>query len=302
MKQFHRTLSGLLFTALAGISPSAFGQPSPNCADTEANHAFWSEVYASRDDERLVADALARELLPCLGSTDSDLRDTWGYGLYTFWLRNDRLSLQTRNFLLHTLTNNLQSGEVLERSFSALILSELMRADALTPFMSAAERETLLQQTLTALRLESDFRGLDAELGWVHPVAHMADVLWRFALHPALSAQQAELILAAIRRQAGTAMTSYVFNESDRLARVVAIVIRTEVLPDAVLVEWLQGFATRVNGEAWGSAFASVSGMAELHNTKTFIRALSDQLQNVAIPTAIENKLDELSAAMAGLV
>lgn len=303
MKQFHILLPGLILAiTLTGICGQAAAQPSPDCANTAATHTFWNEVYASREDERLVADALARELLPCLASPDSELRDDIGYGLYTYWLRNDRLSLETRNFLLNTLTDNLQTEDPLLRSFSALILSELMRADAITPFMSEQARETLLRQTLTALQQESDYRGLDPQLGWVHPVAHMADVLWRFALHPALSATEARAILAGVRIKASTSDNSYTFNEGDRLARVAAIIIRTEMLPDSELVDWLQHMQTRINGEDWSTAFASVAGMTELHNVKGFVRALSDQLNAADIAPTVATALQELTNTMAGLV
>ena len=183
---------------------------------------------------------------------------------------------------------------MLSRSFSALVLAELMRSDAASPFMSTTEREQLLKAAASALETETDFRGLDEQLGWVHPVAHTADLLWRFALHPATTRAQADLLLTAVRARVAPAGVAYAFNESDRLARVISTLIRRELVEPAVITEWLASFSRPQSGERWSSAFQSVAGMRELHNTKQFLRALSDQLAGEDIDAGIATELNEL--------
>lgn len=295
-------LTGLFCIGTLALPASSSAQPASDCAATTENLAFWQEVYSSREDTRLVADALAHDLLPCLGAANSELRDTYGYGLYTYWLRSDRLSIETRSFLLHALTDNLDAPNSLLRSFSALILSELLRADAMESFIPADTRAVLFEQTRLALAAESDYRGLDAELGWVHPIAHMADVLWRFALHPAFSATEARGILELVRTEAATVETAFHSNEGDRLARVIAVLIRTEVLGEQDIVNWLAGFEQRLDGEAWGTVYASPEGMIELHNTKLMVRALSDQLEGVELPATITTTLQNLARLFVDLV
>ncbi|MEX2131100.1 MAG: hypothetical protein WD772_06400 [Pseudohongiellaceae bacterium] len=88
-------LAGLLgIGTLALLPASSNAQPAADCAATAENLTFWQEVYGSREDTRIVTDALAHELLPCLGAANSELRDTYGYGLYTYCLRSDRLSVE----------------------------------------------------------------------------------------------------------------------------------------------------------------------------------------------------------------
>ena len=245
---------------------------------------------------------MAIELLPCLGSANPTLRDTYGYGLYTHWLRNEALDQGTRQMLFSELLGNLDSEAPLLRSFSALILSELLRADAIESFLSAEDRDDLLRRSSAALAAETDYRGLDARLGWVHPVAHLADVHWRFALHPQLTPEQARQILQAIANKAVIDQASYIFNEGDRLARVVAIVIRTEILHANEISNWLEQFASRPDGGGWGSAFNSPEGMAELHNAKAFFRALHNQLQAIEISQSIRESLNQLLKLFGQLV
>jgi hypothetical protein len=296
------TLPGLILVMLGSLFPiAASAQPDPDCASTQANIAWWQEIYEQRDETRMVTEALARDLLPCLGSANPVLRDTIGYGLYSYWLRNGRLDRDSKGFLQSALQSDLQSNDSLQRSFSALILAELMRADAIDAFMTAADRDALLQRTSDALRAETDYRGLDGELGWVHPVAHLADVLWRFALHPDLDAEQARQIQLAVGSKATPLDASYAFNEGDRLARVISQLMAREVLAEDQWQSWLAQFETRRDGQDWGTAFASPEGMAELHNAKLFIRALADQIDGSSISTSLQQSLAELVAMFTAL-
>lgn len=292
----------LLFALLLGHSATVSAQPDANCASNQANIAWWQEIYQQRDESRMVTQALARDLLPCLASANPVLRDTIGYGLYSYWLRNERLDRDSKAFLRSALQSDLQSNNSLQRSFSALILAELMRADAIDTFMTEAERNALLQRTSDALQVETDYRGLDAELGWVHPVAHLADVLWRFALHPALDAEQARQIQRAVRSKATPLDASYAFNEGDRLARVISQLMAREVLADDQWQAWLAQFQTRRDGQDWGTAFASPEGMAELHNAKLFIRALADQIDGSSVSATLQETVAELVAMFTRLV
>jgi hypothetical protein len=297
------TLSGLILVMLGSLfSPAAIAQPDPDCASDQANITWWQEIHEQRDETRMVTQALARDLLPCLGSANPVLRDTIGYGLYSYWLRNERLDRDSKRFLRSALQSDLQSTETLRRSFSALILAELMRADAIDTFMTATERDALLQSTSDALQAETDYRGLDAELGWVHPVAHLADVLWRFALHPALDAEQARQIQRAVSSKATPVQASYTFNEGDRLARVISQLMAREVLAEYQWQQWLAQFETRRDGQDWGTAFASPEGMAELHNAKLFVRALADQITGSSVSQTLQEAVAELVAMFTALV
>ncbi|NKB33198.1 MAG: DUF2785 domain-containing protein [Pseudomonadales bacterium] len=272
---------------------------------TESALSYWRPIRESITEAEHDANQLATALVSCLGSPNSELRDRIGYELFTYWLRNEQLSQQTKIDLFQQLASNIDqesTANSLLRSFSALILSELLRADNLSTFMSDSERLKLLQQSVLALSNESDYRGLVEDIGWVHPVAHLADVLWRFALHSSLNQQQARLVLEGVRRKAGVTTASYGFNEGDRLARPVSVLIVREILPALAIIEWLNSFNSPAVMDNWYDAFASIEGMNELHNTKLFIRALSDQLQDESINSEIRAMLDELVAVFTAIV
>lgn len=290
----------LLFSETSGAQPVP-----PDCSQTAAALDFWRPVRQAVTSDDYVADQLAPALISCLGSTNSELRDSIGYELFSYWLRNDALSQQSKIDLLEVLSSNIQQSDdtqALNRSFSALVVSELLRADNLSNFIDDADRLRLLQITVNALVAESDYRGLVEDIGWVHPVAHLADVLWRFALHTSLNTEQSRIILESVRNKVGTTTTGYIFNEGDRLARPISTLILQDALDASDIVNWLGLFETPAAGGTWFDAYFSVQGMHELHNTKLFIRALSDQLRMEGIDEGIRKRLDELVASLTAIV
>lgn len=280
-------------------------EASVDCRDTDRALAYWRPIREAAGTTEQPADKLALELVACLGSPDKELRDRIGYELLTYWLRRDKLSDDVRRRLLSDLRTRLGDASpeaALSRSFSALALAEIMRSDSIDPFMRPDERQALLDSAVAAIDRETDFRGLDADIGWVHPVAHMADLLWRFALHPETSQSQARSVLDGVRSKIAPTAAAYSFNESDRLARAVAVLIRRERLPADAFVEWLGQFDMPRSMERWTDAFSTPAGMAELHNTKQFLRALSDQLDGAEVDASVADALDSLVSMFTGLI
>jgi hypothetical protein len=291
--------------AVTWLCAASTAAAAPDCFDTPAALAYWQPIREQAAEFDVRGDELAPELIGCLGSPDPRLRDSIGSELYARWLRKENLSDATRRALLGALGERLSAAApeaVLSRSFSALILAELMRSDAIAPFMDETERQTLLGAAADAIENESDFRGLDADLGWVHPVAHMADLLWRFALHPATTPAQARELLDAVRSKVATDATAYAFNEPDRLARAVSTLIARELLPADEIAEWIDSFASPASMGRWSDAFRTPAGMAELHNTKLFLRALSDQLDGAEVDSAVAETLASLVQGFTQLI
>lgn len=263
-----------------------------DCLDTESALEYWRPVRQQPQTNEVPADELALVLLPCLGSPNPELRDQIAYELIMTWLRSERLTDKTREKLLADLSGMMTSDSVFNRSFAALVLSEIMRSDANRPFMSNEARQKLLDLTVRSLGHEDDYRGLDADVGWIHPVAHLSDLLWRFTLHPATTPEQMLTILDAVRSKIAPDGIFYTYNESDRLARVVSTVIQKNSIESADIAAWINGFEKPRSMEKWSDAFSSAKGMAELHNTKLFVRALSDQLTDIEVDSKILEMLD----------
>ena len=222
---------------LALVGTDVVSAANVDCLASATALDYWRPIHEQARDSNVPADDLALELTACLASPNPELRDRIAYELLTFWLRNEKLNDDTRRSLLGSLSTamtappgTISDNSVLARSFSALILAEIMRSDSNQPFMTAIERQVLLDKAISSLERETDYRGLDANLGWVHPVAHMSDLLWRFALHADTTTAQAASILDGVRSKIAPTATFYGFNESDRLARVITTIISRELV------------------------------------------------------------------------
>lgn len=290
----------LAMTVLAGTARQA-NAAAVDCMNSDAALDYWRPVREQALSSGEVADKLVIELLSCLESPNPELRDQIGFRLFTHWLRGDMLEDPSRRILLAELSAMMAvppaagpDNSVFARAFSALVLAEVMRSDSIRPFMTPAERQSLLDQALRSIGRENDYRGLDANLGWIHAVAHMSDLLWRFALHPETTAEQAESILDGVRSQVAPTAAFYSFGESDRLARVITSLITREMVAADNAATWITAFSTPSSMEKWSDAYASPQGMAELHNTKLFLRALADQLDGADTDPAISEALHSI--------
>jgi Protein of unknown function (DUF2785) len=223
---------------LLSVLPAA----GPGEASEPAIHdkPWWQAVIA--DDFAPPAatsmDALLRELNSYLASPDPELRDDIAYRVLANWLYVQRIVPPERaGELIATWRRNLRHGigergtdSVFRRSFSALMLSVAAALDNQAPYLDAGAFERLLEAALQYLHDERDTRGFDPEKGWMHSVAHTADLLKFLGRSRHLEAQDQAAILAAIAGKLDTLDVVLVHGEDERLARAVLSIVAR---PDA---------------------------------------------------------------------
>jgi hypothetical protein len=158
------------------------------------------------------------------------------------------------------------------RPFAALTLSEIARTDRIEPWMSGAERDSMVQKAVTYLQSVRDYRGFDATHGWRHGVAHGSDWLLQLALNPALQRSQLE------------ATHAYEFGEPARLGRPVLYVAARGLLSEA---EWQTWFSALLAGLGDNSlAYKDAQWLTRRHDLHAFLANLyieSDQSEDPQI-------------------
>lgn len=271
------------------------------CYTFEDPQRYWLAVR----ENAATADAneLAPLLADCLRSSDPVLRDHIAYEVLTYWLRKEELSSPVKRGLVFRLQAWLSVSDAsggfdpaITRAFSALVLSELVRADSVAPFLSEDEVLALVNDAATMFSSERDYRGLVPEIGWIHTIAHGSDLLWRLSAHPSVKREQLQVILDAMADQLTTAEPpAFTFNEPDRMARVISTVAARPEVPEAIVASWLSLISEPAELSSWNDAFNSIAGMVKLHNTKTFLRALRESLAN-GDQLALVSQVDELLA------
>ena len=159
--------------------------------------------------------------------------------------------------------------------FAALVMAEVARTDRIAAWMSADEREMLVQAAAKYLAGIQDYRAFSATEGFRHGVAHGADFALQLALNPAITKPQLDRLLAAIATQvAPKQLVSYTAGEPDRLARPVLFIAQRGLHTDE---EWKAWFAEVMSPKpmaAWDEAFLTELGLAKRHNTRAFLLSL----------------------------
>ncbi|MEU9145989.1 DUF2785 domain-containing protein [Streptomyces sp. NPDC048349] len=178
---------------------------------------------------------LVRGLSRALADPDPLVRDGAAYSVLSTWIADGVIDGPRRLELGDEMAARFLDREVQARTFAPLVLDMLVgKGDFRAEWVTAFERW---------YPHEEDLRGHDAELGWLHAVAHGADLLGSFGCHPEVAPVRM-LELAAARL---TARTAHVWDqlEDDRLAHAVARVLTRCDLSERDATAWLDPVAAR---------------------------------------------------------
>jgi hypothetical protein len=281
---FKIAMIALLMMLGFGLTQVA-GQAEAACPKGAMNKTFFRGIvqnnYAAPTN--FSTDEVTTVLMECLASPDSQLRDTYGFEILSRWIRRGVLKADSLKRMIATLTPNLKMGigergtdSAFRRTFSALILSELIRQDNLTPYLEQKEVKTLLEAGVTYLTNEQDLRGFDKEFGYVHGVAHGADVLFRLASSKQLEKADLTQILEAVRSKVAPAgENSYAFGEDERLARVVIAVLARGMFNVTEWSEYINKIVSPAPFSSWNEIWFDTAGLTKRHNTKLFLLSLN---------------------------
>lgn len=261
--------------ALAQCPPA--GWSAEQLATLKAN-AFVVDSQAQRQE-------LAFGMLPCLSDADPVLRDGIAFEAYTTWLRAGLLDQATRLELLAQLlpaiASEAKDEQGFRQPFSTLVLAELARADRKAPYLSAAQRQELVEASVRYLQSVSDYRGYDPEQGWRHGIAHGSDLLMQLSLNEALDKTQLELIVQAVKKQiAPPGEHFYIYGEPERLARPVLYAAMRGLISSQEWTAWFEQLASPAPMSTWDQAFQSNAGLAKRHNTRAFLLVVYSEIRD----------------------
>jgi hypothetical protein len=242
-KNNSKTLLAMIFLVTGLLSDADHAQATGTVHDKEYWRAIIADDFAPPAEVPIAS--LVNELSGYLSSTDPDLRDGIAYSILTQWLYVKKVvPPDLRRDLIDNWTANLRQGigesdtdSVLKRSFSALMLSVTAALDNEAPYLERQEFDSLLQAALRYLHDEQDTRGFEPTQGWLHSVAHTADLLKFLGRSRHLSVSEQTAVLNAISDKMSRVDHVLVHGEDERLARVVlSIAARPDVDMQALQV------------------------------------------------------------------
>ena len=229
-----------------------FLAPPTTTAKSTHDKDFWRAIAKNegRSPGDLQPHDLAPELVEDLASPDSELRDVLAYDILVLWIYKGALTPDEVRPLMHNLLDGLRvrlgengTDSVFRRSYSALILSVIAARNIDHAFLSPEEYHALLDAALFYLEAEKDVRGFDSQKGWMHSVAHTADLLKFLARDPLLASVEQVRLLAALHAKLQGAPTLYECGEDERLARIVISLARRDPPEKGALTDWVKAVA-----------------------------------------------------------
>ena len=243
---------------LTSVTPSDWSQAMAAHAETRHDKAFWRMIV--KNDYKPPAGTspseLALELSKSLGSPDPEMRDELAYNILATWIyKTHQVDLSTLRALTEVWQGNLAaipgSGEnpALRRSFSALMLSVAVARDNAEPFLEEQEFRKLWRGALAYLAVETDLRGFDNQLGWIHSAAHTADLLKFLARSRYATREDQAALLAAVQLKLSTAPVVFIYGEDERYARTVLSVILRKDFDLPVFEKWAKDLGSTLHAE-----------------------------------------------------
>jgi hypothetical protein len=201
----------------------------------------WAAVVA--DDfavpaGRPLADLMA-EACDMLASPDPAIRDDTAYPVLALWTARGVLDEHV-TALGDRMADTLRHAEIQARTFAAMILGWVVLRDARTGAVPAG-RVLRWRDTFAAWWSgETDLRGWDADLGWLHAVAHGADTVRAFGRSPRLGGSDlGGLLDLAVDRLLVDAGYLFAHGEDDRLAYALATVLSRPEVEAGPATAWL---------------------------------------------------------------
>lgn len=138
----------------------------------------WARVRA--DDfavpEGHPVEELVAELSGMLRSPDPVVRDQQAYSTLATWIDREVLSTEQLTALGDEMAERFGDSEIQARTFAPLILDCIVSAGVFEP--------RWVEPFTSWYAAEQDLRGHDPSLGWLHAVAHGADLLAAFGQLP----------------------------------------------------------------------------------------------------------------------
>jgi hypothetical protein len=273
----HCTAGALALVALM-LASGAVAQTCPPAGMTRAQlldlkaHEFKLPDAARRQ-------ALALDLVACLGSTDQELRDGVAYGALAEWMRGKQLTPATVGTIMDRLVALLAPDRAdpagVQRPFAALTLAEVVRFDRIEAFMTDQQLQRLVDVAARYLQSIRDYRGFDEREGWRHGVAHTSDVMLQLAVNPRTTKAQLDQMLAAIATQvAPPGEHFYTYGEGDRLAQAVFYIAKRKLHTADEWKKWFEQVSAPAPLKSWQDAWTSQSGIAKHQNTLQFLSML----------------------------
>ncbi|WP_147437491.1 DUF2785 domain-containing protein [Micromonospora musae] len=211
----------------------------------------WDEIYRSDSTPPAGADLddLTTELATCLGDADPGIRDGTPHAVLRTWIARDVIAGERRAWLGDQMASRFADPRIEARTFAPLVLDMIVSRGDLRPHWP--------ESFVRWYPAETDLRGHDEKLGWLHAVAHGADLLGTLGRHPEVD--PAGMLDVAAARLIAPTDHLYAEREDERLGYAIALTLTRPQLTPRQSLGWLETIEEELNSFTPGITPAHVS-------------------------------------------
>lgn len=244
----------------------------------------------------LLTDDQLFEILRQLASTNPAYRDRGAFYFLANLISNKALSREQMRWIANYLVADDRlfshilepvNDAVFQRSFSLLLLSQLLTADNQLNFIDDQLLGRIIDQTAAYALLEQDGRGFVGEKGWAHAFTNIGNVWDLLCSNPKVKRSDKILLLATQLVGYHNCPIPFVAGEDSRIAAYLANITNlNEIYEDyflRVLKFWHQGLTAQMT-------VATEAGWNKIYNRNRLLQSLL--LQKDSFPTSIVDYIE----------
>lgn len=195
------------------------------------------------------SDKIIDIMLSNLSSTDSILRDTIAYHIFSEWLvTRDNLTIHQKMRIYNYSVNKknllfkidkIDSDAVFQRSFLALIIALLLENNKIHAFLNDKEIEKIFILLNELLKKEQNMISFVEGKGWSHCIAHTADALDELIYQPTIKNSDVKIIMNSISDFYKTNTVILTGEEDERLSNIIITALFMKKISYEEVTNWL---------------------------------------------------------------
>lgn len=195
------------------------------------------------------SDKIIDIMLSNLSSTDSILRDTIAYHIFSEWLvMKDNLTIHQKMRIYNYSVNKknllfkidkIDSDAVFQRSFLALIIALLLENNKIHAFLNDKEIEKIFILLNELLKKEQNMLSFVEGKGWSHCIAHTADALDELIYQPTIKNSDVKIIMNSISDFYKTNTVILTGEEDERLSNIIITALFMKKISYEEVTNWL---------------------------------------------------------------
>lgn len=227
---------------------------------------------------------LAYQLIDNIGDDNSEVRDGLVYPNLAHLLHDKHfteeqleeiLELLIGPKFLHFDLENYIETSVLTRSFTLLQLVILVYVHNRDNVISGKLIREAFVSFLDYFRQEEKYEGYNQEIGWVHAIAHSADLFAQFVKVEEFGETELKTMFNAITKKIKIQHFFFMYDEDERMVNAIMNGLDREILDEEFLKGWINDFANYEKIKEYPEAYYLTN------NIKVFLRSLYFRLLEV---------------------